>query len=197
MIIVFPFVHAFTDFCLFPLNSLPQTRQCVWRVPRIAVQWLRLQGVWSERRVRAAWCRHRRQSAGGKSSCTWLRDVQVWPMMNSVQFAWIIYCNVTLSRTSLSLCRFGWIDEQVAIIPRIQAKESCGQGRVGIITWRASLTTPFDVFCFNLTGSTWHTLVLNGGCKSIGTPCLWTLYCKFVLGVLVASQIFIYYKYAR
>ncbi|XP_060796819.1 lymphatic vessel endothelial hyaluronic acid receptor 1a [Neoarius graeffei] len=48
-------------------------------------------------------------------------------------------------------CKFGWIDEQVAIIPRIQAKESCGQGRVGIITWRASLTTPFDVFCFNLT----------------------------------------------
>ncbi|XP_076879744.1 lymphatic vessel endothelial hyaluronic acid receptor 1a [Brachyhypopomus gauderio] len=48
-------------------------------------------------------------------------------------------------------CRFGWIDEQVAVIPRIEEKKNCGQGKVGVITWRASLGAKFDVFCFNLT----------------------------------------------
>ncbi|XP_026867184.2 lymphatic vessel endothelial hyaluronic acid receptor 1a isoform X1 [Electrophorus electricus] len=48
-------------------------------------------------------------------------------------------------------CRFGWINEQVAVIPRIEQKVNCGQGKVGVITWRAPLTTEFDVFCFNLT----------------------------------------------
>ncbi|KAK3561834.1 hypothetical protein QTP86_017058, partial [Hemibagrus guttatus] len=48
-------------------------------------------------------------------------------------------------------CKFGWIDEQVAVIPRIHTKPSCGQGQVGIITWRANLSTKFDVFCFNST----------------------------------------------
>ncbi|TTD32919.1 Lymphatic vessel endothelial hyaluronic acid receptor 1 [Bagarius yarrelli] len=51
----------------------------------------------------------------------------------------------------LQTCRFGWIDEQVVVIPRIQAKASCGQGGLGIITWRAALSSEFDVFCFNST----------------------------------------------
>ncbi|KAF4082840.1 hypothetical protein AMELA_G00132960 [Ameiurus melas] len=48
-------------------------------------------------------------------------------------------------------CRFGWTDEQVAVIPRIAPKDACGKGQVGIISWRAALTYKFDVFCFNLT----------------------------------------------
>ncbi|KAI5608521.1 lymphatic vessel endothelial hyaluronic acid receptor 1 precursor, partial [Silurus asotus] len=30
-------------------------------------------------------------------------------------------------------CKFGWIDEQVAVIPRVQPKVSCGKGDVGIV----------------------------------------------------------------
>ncbi|XP_036443207.1 lymphatic vessel endothelial hyaluronic acid receptor 1a [Colossoma macropomum] len=48
-------------------------------------------------------------------------------------------------------CRFGWIDEQIAVVPRIQANEVCGKGKVGVIPWRAGLSTKFDVFCFNST----------------------------------------------
>ncbi|KAF5891983.1 lymphatic vessel endothelial hyaluronic acid receptor 1-like, partial [Clarias magur] len=64
-------------------------------------------------------------------------------------------------RRRLETCRFGWIDEQVAVIPRIHSKDSCGQGKVGIITWRASLDSLFDVFCFNSTDyevqvAMWH-----------------------------------------
>ncbi|XP_058256541.1 uncharacterized protein mrvi1 isoform X1 [Hemibagrus wyckioides] len=51
----------------------------------------------------------------------------------------------------LETCKFGWIDEQVAVIPRIHSKSSCGQGKVGLITWRAILSSKFDVFCFNST----------------------------------------------
>ncbi|XP_072516849.1 lymphatic vessel endothelial hyaluronic acid receptor 1a [Salminus brasiliensis] len=48
-------------------------------------------------------------------------------------------------------CRFGWIDEQIAVIPRIQVNQACGKGGVGVIVWRARLSEKFDVFCFNAT----------------------------------------------
>lgn len=56
---------------------------------------------------------------------------------------------VRASTQGFETCRFGWIDEQIAVIPRIQAKAACGKGQVGVIVWRALLTTKFDVFCFN------------------------------------------------
>ncbi|XP_017333365.1 lymphatic vessel endothelial hyaluronic acid receptor 1a [Ictalurus punctatus] len=48
-------------------------------------------------------------------------------------------------------CRFGWTDEQVAVIPRILPKDTCGKGRVGLITWRTLPSYKFDVYCFNST----------------------------------------------
>ncbi|XP_062869335.1 lymphatic vessel endothelial hyaluronic acid receptor 1a [Trichomycterus rosablanca] len=48
-------------------------------------------------------------------------------------------------------CKFGWIDEQVAVIPRIQSKANCGKGEVGMVVWRQHLWGKFDVFCFNST----------------------------------------------
>ncbi|KAM4744929.1 LOW QUALITY PROTEIN: lymphatic vessel endothelial hyaluronic acid receptor 1a [Anableps anableps] len=53
-----------------------------------------------------------------------------------------------LSR-GLETCRFGWTDEQIAVIPRIHALANCGQNRTGLVPWRASVTNLFDVFCFN------------------------------------------------
>ncbi|XP_038153681.1 lymphatic vessel endothelial hyaluronic acid receptor 1a isoform X1 [Cyprinodon tularosa] len=55
-----------------------------------------------------------------------------------------------LSR-GLETCRFGWTDEQIAVIPRIHALVNCGQNKTGVVPWRASVTTLFDVFCFNET----------------------------------------------
>ncbi|XP_077448619.1 lymphatic vessel endothelial hyaluronic acid receptor 1a [Stigmatopora argus] len=49
----------------------------------------------------------------------------------------------------LETCRFGWIDEHYAVIPRIQALLNCGQNKVGLLPWRAPLDKKFDVFCFN------------------------------------------------
>ncbi|XP_050970442.1 lymphatic vessel endothelial hyaluronic acid receptor 1a [Labeo rohita] len=51
----------------------------------------------------------------------------------------------------LETCRFGWIDEQIAVIPRVQVKSNCGNGRTGVVVWRADPSKEFDVFCFNVT----------------------------------------------
>ncbi|CAL9701660.1 unnamed protein product [Knipowitschia caucasica] len=45
--------------------------------------------------------------------------------------------------------RFGWTDENLAVIPRITAQENCGQNQTGLVKWRAKLEKAFDVFCFN------------------------------------------------
>ncbi|XP_016319032.1 lymphatic vessel endothelial hyaluronic acid receptor 1-like [Sinocyclocheilus anshuiensis] len=50
----------------------------------------------------------------------------------------------------LETCRFGWIDEQIAVVPRVQVKSNCGSGKTGVVVWRANPSTEFDVFCFNL-----------------------------------------------
>nr|ACN10242.1 Lymphatic vessel endothelial hyaluronic acid receptor 1 precursor [Salmo salar]ACN12597.1 Lymphatic vessel endothelial hyaluronic acid receptor 1 precursor [Salmo salar] len=55
-------------------------------------------------------------------------------------------------RLGLETCRFGWIDEHFAVIPRIEASKTCGQNQTGVIKWRASVTKLFDVFCFNASG---------------------------------------------
>lgn len=51
----------------------------------------------------------------------------------------------------LETCRFGWTDENLAVIPRIKALVSCGQNKTGLVTWRAAVKQKFDVFCFNET----------------------------------------------
>ncbi|XP_007554167.1 lymphatic vessel endothelial hyaluronic acid receptor 1a [Poecilia formosa] len=53
-----------------------------------------------------------------------------------------------LSR-GLETCRYGWTDEQIAVIPRIHALANCGQNKTGLVLWRAPVTNRFDVFCFN------------------------------------------------
>uniref|UniRef100_A0A8C9X3Z3 Lymphatic vessel endothelial hyaluronic receptor 1a n=1 Tax=Sander lucioperca TaxID=283035 RepID=A0A8C9X3Z3_SANLU len=45
----------------------------------------------------------------------------------------------------LETCRFGWIDEHFAVIPRIKALSNCGKSQTGLVTWRTSVTQKFDV----------------------------------------------------
>lgn len=51
----------------------------------------------------------------------------------------------------LETCRFGWVDEQIAVVPRVQAKSNCGNGKTGVVVWRADPSKEFDAYCFNLT----------------------------------------------
>ncbi|XP_048042250.1 lymphatic vessel endothelial hyaluronic acid receptor 1a [Megalobrama amblycephala] len=51
----------------------------------------------------------------------------------------------------LETCRFGWVDEQIAVVPRVQVKQICGNGKTGVVVWRAKPGSQFDVFCFNST----------------------------------------------
>uniref|UniRef100_A0A3P9M472 Link domain-containing protein n=1 Tax=Oryzias latipes TaxID=8090 RepID=A0A3P9M472_ORYLA len=89
-------------------------------------------------------------------------------------FCWFLGLNIaTKSQVEQALsqgfetCRFGWIDEHFAVIPRIHALTNCGQNLTGLVVWRASVTRMFDVFCFNESdareqlqdaASPWHDL---------------------------------------
>ncbi|CAL8235960.1 unnamed protein product [Boreogadus saida] len=50
-------------------------------------------------------------------------------------------------------CRFGWIDEHLAVVPRATPRPSCGKGKTGLVEWRTSVKRLFDVFCFNESDS--------------------------------------------
>ncbi|KAF3832665.1 hypothetical protein F7725_026330 [Dissostichus mawsoni] len=49
----------------------------------------------------------------------------------------------------LETCRFGWIDEHLAVIPRVKALPNCGQNKMGLVTWRVNVIKKLDVFCFD------------------------------------------------
>nr|XP_055069500.1 lymphatic vessel endothelial hyaluronic acid receptor 1a [Misgurnus anguillicaudatus] len=51
----------------------------------------------------------------------------------------------------LETCRYGWVDEQIAVVPRVHVSTICGKGKDGVVVWRTNLNILFDVFCFNLT----------------------------------------------
>ncbi|XP_059191819.1 lymphatic vessel endothelial hyaluronic receptor 1b [Centropristis striata] len=49
----------------------------------------------------------------------------------------------------LETCKFGWIAEQIAVIPRLTADKNCGKSKTGVVTWAAGLQQKFGVYCFN------------------------------------------------
>ncbi|KAI1903890.1 hypothetical protein AGOR_G00000070 [Albula goreensis] len=54
-------------------------------------------------------------------------------------------------RNGFETCRYGWIAEKIAVLPRIIKSKKCGQDRVGVITWNSIPTRLFDAFCFNVS----------------------------------------------
>ncbi|XP_051238891.1 lymphatic vessel endothelial hyaluronic receptor 1b isoform X2 [Dicentrarchus labrax] len=69
-----------------------------------------------------------------------------------------LFLNVTMATRAqmeralqhgLETCKFGWTAEKIAIIPRLTSDVKCGMGKIGVVTWHASATKPFGVFCFN------------------------------------------------
>ncbi|XP_058501989.1 lymphatic vessel endothelial hyaluronic receptor 1b [Solea solea] len=66
--------------------------------------------------------------------------------------------NVTIATTEqmmralqqgLETCKYGWIAEQIAAIPRITPNKNCGQGQTELVLWPGSADRKFAVFCFN------------------------------------------------
>lgn len=49
----------------------------------------------------------------------------------------------------LETCKFGWIAEQIAVVPRLASDSKCGRGQTGLVVWRAQLDTEFAVFCYS------------------------------------------------
>ncbi|KAK5617678.1 hypothetical protein CRENBAI_001810 [Crenichthys baileyi] len=49
----------------------------------------------------------------------------------------------------LETCKFGWVAEKIAVIPRIKSDKNCGAGKTGLVLWYAPVERKFAVFCFN------------------------------------------------
>uniref|UniRef100_A0A8C1ZY12 Lymphatic vessel endothelial hyaluronic receptor 1b n=1 Tax=Cyprinus carpio TaxID=7962 RepID=A0A8C1ZY12_CYPCA len=58
----------------------------------------------------------------------------------------------TANNNGFQTCRFGWVEEQIAVIPRIEKSEKCGKNKLGISVWRADISKMFDVYCFKPAG---------------------------------------------
>lgn len=90
---------------------------------------------------------NRLKSAGGRSSAQGFGNMQVTDNSSAPS------AERSLTLKLIFVCfRFGWTDENLAVIPRNKALVSCGQNKTGVVTWRAAVQKKFDVFCFNETG---------------------------------------------
>ncbi|XP_026221756.1 lymphatic vessel endothelial hyaluronic acid receptor 1b [Anabas testudineus] len=49
----------------------------------------------------------------------------------------------------LQTCKFGWIQEKVAVVPRLKSDLNCGKGKTGLVEWNVNEDRKFAVFCFN------------------------------------------------
>lgn len=48
----------------------------------------------------------------------------------------------------LETCKFGWIHEQIVVIPRIKRIANCGQNKTGVLPWTVPGYRIFNAFCF-------------------------------------------------
>ncbi|KAM9481222.1 lymphatic vessel endothelial hyaluronic receptor 1b [Clarias gariepinus] len=60
----------------------------------------------------------------------------------------------TAHHNGLETCRYGWVMEKIAVIPRIKKNPNCGKNKTGVIVWSTLPSQLFDAFCFNSTGQT-------------------------------------------
>ncbi|XP_054476656.1 lymphatic vessel endothelial hyaluronic receptor 1b [Anoplopoma fimbria] len=49
----------------------------------------------------------------------------------------------------METCKFGWIAERYAVVPRLTADKNCGKAKTGVVTWSVKEDQKFGVFCFN------------------------------------------------
>ncbi|XP_026086455.1 lymphatic vessel endothelial hyaluronic acid receptor 1-like isoform X1 [Carassius auratus] len=58
----------------------------------------------------------------------------------------------TANKNGLQTCRYGWVEERIAVIPRIEKNINCGKNNLGVIVWTTTISQMFDVFCFKPAG---------------------------------------------
>ncbi|XP_051580835.1 lymphatic vessel endothelial hyaluronic acid receptor 1-like [Myxocyprinus asiaticus] len=58
----------------------------------------------------------------------------------------------TANKNGLQTCRFGWVEEQIAVIPRTEKSPKCGKNSLGVTVWTAEISKMFDVYCFKPEG---------------------------------------------
>ncbi|CAJ1056116.1 lymphatic vessel endothelial hyaluronic receptor 1b%2C partial [Xyrichtys novacula] len=89
-----------------------------------------------------------------------------------------LFLNVTMAtrdqmeralQRGLETCKFGWIAEQVAVVPRLTGDEKCGQGKTGVVSWAASTARQFGAFCFN-SSALWETQNASTPSPQSSTP---------------------------
>ncbi|XP_024912077.1 integumentary mucin C.1-like [Cynoglossus semilaevis] len=54
-------------------------------------------------------------------------------------------------RRGLETCKYGWVEEKFAVIPRITPNDKCGMGLRGVAVWYTLAMRKFAAFCFNAT----------------------------------------------
>ncbi|XP_056383842.1 CD44 antigen isoform X3 [Hyla sarda] len=48
-------------------------------------------------------------------------------------------------------CRYGWVDNATVVIPRTTSNPICAAGHIGVFVLHTNMTTPYDVYCYNVT----------------------------------------------
>ncbi|CAI9544500.1 unnamed protein product, partial [Staurois parvus] len=56
--------------------------------------------------------------------------------------------------SGFEICRYGWIDNNTVVIPRITPNKICANNFVGLYVLHPNLTAPYDVFCYNASDQT-------------------------------------------
>ncbi|XP_077319041.1 CD44 antigen isoform X2 [Lithobates pipiens] len=52
------------------------------------------------------------------------------------------------------ICRYGWIDNNTVVIPRLTQNKKCANNFVGLYVQHPNVTTMWDVFCYNASDQT-------------------------------------------
>ncbi|XP_032401761.1 lymphatic vessel endothelial hyaluronic receptor 1b [Xiphophorus hellerii] len=70
-------------------------------------------------------------------------------------------------RHGLETCKFGWVAEKTAVVPRITSDNNCGKGNTGLVLWNTPPDRKFAVYCFNASALTDQNQTLD---PSTATP---------------------------
>ncbi|XP_043979938.1 lymphatic vessel endothelial hyaluronic receptor 1b isoform X1 [Gambusia affinis] len=70
-------------------------------------------------------------------------------------------------RHGLETCKYGWVAEKTAVVPRITSDKNCGKGNTGLVLWNTPPYSKFAVYCFNASALTDQNQTLD---PSTATP---------------------------
>lgn len=60
----------------------------------------------------------------------------------------------TARKSGFETCSYGWIDDVVLVVPRINANPKCGKNGIGVVTWSNAPSKKSGAYCYN-SSDTW------------------------------------------